>query len=120
MPASCLMKTSSPHRSPRCKAARERHRPCWPCAQDMAAFVDAAHGLGMGVMMDVVLHHGAPAGNMLWYWDGWEEGHNGGIYHEGAPDCMWGRQWAFWKAEVRALGSGSNGSGPRWSGVGGC
>jgi hypothetical protein len=23
--------------------------------------------------------------------DGWEEGHNGGIYHEGARDCMWGR-----------------------------
>jgi 1,4-alpha-glucan branching enzyme len=23
----------------------------------MAAFVDAVHGLGMGVMMDVVLHH---------------------------------------------------------------
>lgn len=39
--------------------------------QDMAAFVDAAHGLGMGVMMDVVLHHGAPSGNMLWDWDGW-------------------------------------------------
>jgi hypothetical protein len=57
----------------------------------MAAFVDAAHGLGMGVMMDVVLHHGAPSGNMLWDYDGWEEGHNGGIYHEGAPDCMWGR-----------------------------
>ena len=61
--------------------------------QDMAAFVDAAHGLGMGVMMDVVLHHGAPSGNMLWDYDGWEEGHNGGIYHEAAPDCMWGR-WA--------------------------
>lgn len=59
--------------------------------QDMAAFVDAAHGLGLGVMMDVVLHHGAPNGNMLWDFDGWEEGHNGGIYHEGAPDCMWGR-----------------------------
>jgi 1,4-alpha-glucan branching enzyme len=57
----------------------------------MAAFVDAAHGLGMGVMMDIVLHHGAPSGNMLWDYDGWEEGHNGGIYHEGAPDCMWGR-----------------------------
>jgi hypothetical protein len=61
------------------------------CLQDMAAFVDAAHGLGMGVMMDVVLHHGAPSGNMLWDYDGWEVGHNGGIYHEGAPDCMWGR-----------------------------
>lgn len=59
--------------------------------EDMAAFVDAAHGLGLGVMMDVVLHHGAPSGNMLWDWDGWQQGHNGGIYHEGAPDCMWGR-----------------------------
>jgi 1,4-alpha-glucan branching enzyme len=69
--------------------------------QDMAAFVDAAHGQGLGVMMDVVLHHGAPSGNMLWDWDGWEVSHNGGIYHENAPDCMWGRQWAFWKGEVR-------------------
>lgn len=36
----------------------------------MKAFVDTAHGLGVGVMMDVVLHHGAPSGNMLWDWDG--------------------------------------------------
>lgn len=36
-----------------------------------------------------------------------EEGHNGGIYHEGAPDCPWGRQWAFWKGEVgRSRGQG--------------
>ena len=42
---------------------------CWlfpNVLQDMAAFVDAAHGLGMGVMMDVVYHHGAPSGNELW------------------------------------------------------
>eukprot|EP00887_Chlorella_sp_A99_P003655 scaffold7.g3655.t1 len=71
--------------------------------EDMAAFVDAAHGLGMGVMMDLVLHHGAPDRNMLWDFDGWEESHNGGIYHEGAPDCPWGRQWAFWKGEVRRM-----------------
>jgi len=82
-------------------------KPCRSCSashwlQDMAAFVDAAHGQGLGVMMDVVLHHGAPSGNMLWDWDGWEVSHNGGIYHENAPDCMWGRQWAFWKGEVCA------------------
>ncbi|KAI3423988.1 hypothetical protein D9Q98_009821 [Chlorella vulgaris] len=71
--------------------------------EDMASFVDTAHGLGLGVMMDVVLHHGAPAGNMLWDFDGWEEAANGGLYHEGAPDCPWGRQWAFWKAEVRRM-----------------
>ena len=61
----------------RCQAPLNRLAPHAPrpplpaCAQDMAAFVDAAHGLGMGVMMDVVLHHGAPSGNMLWDWDGW-------------------------------------------------
>lgn len=75
--------------------------------------MDAAHGLGLSVIMDVVLHHGAPAGNMLWAWDGWDEGHNGGIYHEGAPDCPWGRQWAFWKSEVRAWESGG---GTEWAG----
>jgi hypothetical protein len=41
---------------------------------------------------------------MLWDFDGWEEAANGGLYHEGAPDCPWGRQWAFWKAEVRGKG----------------
>lgn len=29
---------------------------------------------------------------------------NGGIYHEGAPDTEWGRQFAFWKQEVSAGG----------------
>lgn len=28
---------------------------------EMRAFVDAAHGLGLAVIVDVVLHHGAPA-----------------------------------------------------------
>ena len=69
--------------------------------QDMCAFVDAAHEVGLGVMMDVVLHHGAPAGNNLWDYDGWSQDFNGGIYHENAPDTPWGRQFAFWKNEVR-------------------
>lgn len=51
--------------------------PCLPpCAcplptQDMCDFVNLAHTFGMGVMMDVVLHHGAPAANNLWDYDGW-------------------------------------------------
>lgn len=52
------------------------------------------------------LSAGLPA-LQLWFFDGWDEGGNGGIYHEGAPDCMWGRQWAFWKGEVSAREGGS-------------
>ena len=70
---------------------------------DMRMFVDAAHAHGLAVIVDIVLHHGAPSGNALWDYDGWEQGHNGGIYHEGAPDTRWGRQFAFWKREVVAM-----------------
>lgn len=31
--------------------------------QDMRRFVDAAHAAGLAVIIDVVLHHGAPEGN---------------------------------------------------------
>jgi 1,4-alpha-glucan branching enzyme len=31
---------------------------------------------------------------------GWGPDWNGGIYHEGAPDTEWGRNFAFWKSEV--------------------
>ena len=43
---------------------------------------------------------GAPNGNQLWEFDGWEWGGNGGIYHENMPDTPWGRAFAFWKGEV--------------------
>lgn len=33
--------------------------------EDLTAFVDAAHGLGMGVFLDVVYNHFGPAGNYL-------------------------------------------------------
>ena len=72
--------------------------------QDMRDFVDRAHSLGLGVIVDVVLHHGAPVGDELWNYDGWEHEANGGIYHEGGADIRWGlgwgRGWAFWKNEV--------------------
>lgn len=70
---------------------------------DFRAFVDHAHALGLSVIVDVVLHHGAVERNELWDWDGWEEMGNGGIYHERAPDTQWGRAFAFWKAEVRRM-----------------
>ena len=69
--------------------------------EDMRAFVEAAHAHGIAVIVDVVLHHGAPVGNSLWNFDGPGGSFNcGGIYHEGAPDTHWGRQLALWKREV--------------------
>jgi len=68
---------------------------------ELRAFVDACHLCGLAVIVDVVLHHGAPDLNALLNFDGWGENLNGGIYHEGAPDTPWGRQFAFWKREVR-------------------
>jgi len=70
---------------------------------EMKAFVSRAHELGMAVVVDVVLHHGAVGGNELWDYDGWELNANGGIYHENAPDTPWGRAFGFWKAEVRQM-----------------
>ena len=60
------------------------------CAIDeLRRLVDHAHGLGLAVIVDVVLHHGAPEGNALWEYDGWGPDWNGGIYHENAPDTEW-------------------------------
>eukprot|EP00884_Botryococcus_braunii_P002910 jgi/Botrbrau1/1261/Bobra.0163s0054.1 len=70
---------------------------------DLRRFIDKAHSLGMAVIVDVVLHHGAPDLNSLWEYDGWGPDWNGGIYHEGAPDGPWGRALAFWKTEVREM-----------------
>ncbi|KAK9822655.1 hypothetical protein WJX81_004831 [Elliptochloris bilobata] len=68
---------------------------------ELRSLVDTAHSLGLAVILDVVLHHGAPEGNELWEYDGWGPGYaHGGIYHEHAPDTTWGRNFAFWKTEV--------------------
>jgi len=78
--------------------------PAYGTPDEMRAFVDACHGAGLAVIVDVVLHHGAPAGNALWNWDGPGPIFNcGGIFHEGAPDTPWGRAFAFWKREVREM-----------------
>ncbi|KAK3247578.1 hypothetical protein CYMTET_42926, partial [Cymbomonas tetramitiformis] len=52
--------------------------------QDLRRFVNEAHILGIGVIVDVVLHHGAVDGNELWDFDGWGGNYfgEGGIYHE--------------------------------------
>jgi 1,4-alpha-glucan branching enzyme len=43
-------------------------------------FVDAAHHLGIAVIVDVVYNHFGPSDLDLWQFDGWSENDKGGIY----------------------------------------
>ncbi|WP_414829353.1 alpha-amylase family glycosyl hydrolase [Alteromonas sp. H39] len=43
-------------------------------------FIDAAHGMNMGVIMDVVYNHFGPSDLDIWQFDGWHENNKGGIY----------------------------------------
>ena len=45
-----------------------------------AKLVDAAHGHGIAVIMDVVYNHLGPSDVDLWQFDGWHENDKGGIY----------------------------------------
>jgi 1,4-alpha-glucan branching enzyme len=47
---------------------------------DLKAFVDEAHKLGMAVIKDVVYNHFGPSDLQLWQFDGWSENGQGGIY----------------------------------------
>lgn len=48
----------------------------------LKAFVQAAHDLGIGVILDVVYNHLGPGDldHDLWQFDGWNLGGNGGVY----------------------------------------
>ena len=48
--------------------------------QGLRAFVEAAHGRGMAVLLDVVYNHFGPSDLDLWRFDGWSENDKGGIY----------------------------------------
>ena len=70
--------------------------------EDMRAFVDRAHELGLAIMVDVCLNHGSSRLNSLWAWDGHCPHNNGGIYFDwGGGDTPWGKKFAFDRAEVQ-------------------
>jgi 1,4-alpha-glucan branching enzyme len=51
----------------------------------LKAFVAAAHGEGIAVILDVVYNHLGPSDNDLWAFDGALDGAPGGIYFYGPP-----------------------------------
>lgn len=65
-------------------------------------FVKAAHGRGMGVMLDVVYNHFL-GGDNLWQFDGWNENGRGGIYfyNDERGDTPWGGRPDYGRPEVR-------------------
>jgi 1,4-alpha-glucan branching enzyme len=60
--------------------------------EDLKAFVDAAHKLGMAVIKDVVYNHFGPTDLHLWQFDGWSENDKGGIYfyNDWRAETPWG------------------------------
>jgi malto-oligosyltrehalose trehalohydrolase len=62
-------------------------------ADDLKAFVDAAHGLGLMVFLDVVYNHFGPTGNFL-------PKYAPGFFHEDNP-TPWGSRIAFANEPVR-------------------
>lgn len=60
--------------------------------EDFAAFVDAAHGLGIAVIIDVVYNHFGPSDIDLWQFDEWQENDKGGIYfyNDHRSETPWG------------------------------
>jgi len=61
-------------------------------ADGLKTFVEAAHGLGLAVIIDVVYNHLGPNDLDLWQFDGWSENGRGGIYFYNDDRCHtpWG------------------------------
>ena len=74
--------------------------------QGLQRFVKAAHGHGIGVILDVVYSHFGPSDldYCLWSFDGWTDSqHDGGIYFydQGRIPTPWGPRPDYGRAEVR-------------------
>ncbi|HJZ72955.1 MAG TPA: alpha-amylase family glycosyl hydrolase [Vicinamibacterales bacterium] len=65
----------------------------------LAHLVDAAHRVGLAVIIDVVYNHAGSDDNILYEFDGYTN--QGGIYFEGGQQTDWGTGPAWWKREVQ-------------------
>ncbi len=61
-------------------------------AETMKRFINEAHKLGIGVIIDVVYNHFGPSDLDLWRFDGWQENDKGGIYfyNDWRSNTPWG------------------------------
>jgi 1,4-alpha-glucan branching enzyme len=71
----------------------------------LKTFVDAAHGHGIAVILDVVYNHFGPSDldHSLWRFDGWEQDNGGGIYfyQDWRAESGWGPRPDYGRPEVR-------------------
>ena len=74
----------------------------------LKSFVQAAHGLGIAVILDVVYNHFGPADSILWQFDGSGPTWDGGIYFYGEQypgdqrsQTPWGSRPDYGRPEVR-------------------
>ena len=72
----------------------------------LKAFIKAAHGHGLAVIVDVVHNHLGPSDLDLWQFDGWQENGKGGIYfyNDWRSTTPWGdTRPDYGRGEVRQL-----------------
>lgn len=71
---------------------------------ELIQLIDAAHSLGLAVILDVIYNHAAENNNRYWQYDGNCSGDNGipgGIYHVHGHHTQWGEGFATWQREVK-------------------
>ncbi len=71
---------------------------------ELVQLIDAAHSIGLAVILDVIHNHAGQANNRYWQYDGNCSGDNGipgGIYHIHGHHTPWGEGFATWQQEVR-------------------
>jgi len=71
---------------------------------ELIQLIDAAHRIGIAVILDVIFNHAAQINNRYWQYDGNCSGDNGipgGIYHVHGHHTPWGEGFATWQREVK-------------------
>jgi 1,4-alpha-glucan branching enzyme len=71
---------------------------------ELIELIDAAHSIGLAVILDVIYNHAAQNNNRYWQYDGNCSGDNGipaGTYHVHGHHTQWGEGFATWQQEVR-------------------
>jgi 1,4-alpha-glucan branching enzyme len=71
----------------------------------LVQLIDAAHAIGLAVILDLIFNHASTANNRYWQYDGNravnDAGQPGGIYHAGGHHTEWGEGFATWQREVK-------------------